>query len=260
MPIHARLSGIAFARNHLTYQFTALISHLGCTIFIHESKMILKGLAGKVILGGGERKLMKKTVFGLTVAGVLLLAPLSPVAATTLIEYQVLDLPNTSAGDVWQYQYQVSQFDFPKNWGFDIFFLLGQGYQPGDLLESLSPNHDWDVLLLKPDPGLPDDSRYDAVALINSPSLSSCFTQTIIWRGTGTPGRQPFEIFDASYKVIESGQTEAATFTCPAVVETPEPSLLWLLGAGLLGLAWSRPKPSRSGTGRARHAPGNSEK
>ena len=183
---------------------------------------------------------MKKTVLGLTAAGALLLAPLSPVAATPLIEYQVLDLPNTSAGDVWQYQYQVSQFDFPQDWGFDIFFLLAQGYQPDDLLKSLSPNPDWDVLLLKPDPGLPDNSRYDAVALVNKPSLNDCFTQTVIWRRQGTtPGAQQFEVFDAALQVRESGTTVLANFTCPAV-EAPEPGMLWLLGLGLLGLAWSR--------------------
>ena len=124
---------------------------------------------------------MKKTVLGLTVAGVLLLAPLSPVAATPLIkiEYQVIDLPNTSAGDIWQYQYQVSQFNFPSGGGFDIFFDLDDGYLAGDLLEPLlPPNPDWSVLALQPDPLLPDDGRYDALARVNNPSLNGCFTQT----------------------------------------------------------------------------------
>ena len=94
--------------------------------------MIHQKMTGNVSLGGGKRKLMKKTVLGLTVAGVLLLAPLH-TATATVIEYEAIDLPDVNSGeDLWQYRYQVSQVTFPK-YGFDIFFNLANGYQFNDL-------------------------------------------------------------------------------------------------------------------------------
>lgn len=145
--------------------------------------------------------------------------------------------------DLWQYQYQVSPFNFPQDWGFDIFFPLAQGYEWGDLLELRPANPDWSVAAFQPDPLLPNDGWYEAIARAPNPSLSGCFTQTVVWRGQGTPGAQQFEVFDENFQVqsLESGATISAGFTCP-VVAAPEPGLLELVGIGLLGLAWSRMK------------------
>jgi len=185
--------------------------------------------------------MIKKTVLGLMALTTLLLAPLH-TATATVIKYEAIDLPDVNSGeDLWQYRYQVSQFNFPQEWGFDIFFDLADSYLAGDLLEPLlPPTPDWDVLPIQPDPGLPDNGRYDAMAVVDNPSLNGCFTQTFIWHGQGPPGAQRFEVFNA-FQVQALGTTTPANFTCPAVA-APEPGVFWLLGMGLLGLVWSRTK------------------
>ncbi len=197
--------------------------------------MIHQKMTGNVSLRGGKRKLMKKTVLGLTVAGVLLLAPLH-TATATVIEYEAIDLPDVNSGeDLWQYRYQVSQVTFPK-YGFDIFFNLANGYQFDDLKEHPAPNLAWDVVLLPPDSLLPHDGRYDAMASVDNPSLTDFFTLNFVRRGSGTPGSQWFEVFDEHFQVLEGN------WTIPLNGAIPEPGVFWLLGMGLLGLTWLRTK------------------
>ncbi len=61
-------------------------------------------------------------------------------------------------------------------------------------------------------------------------SLANSFPVSFVWLGTGTPGAQPFEVFDADFFVIDTGST--SPFGAPAI---PEPGSL-LLVAGALGL------------------------
>jgi hypothetical protein len=165
----------------------------------------------------------------------------SVTARAGTITYQATDLTDTTLGeDLWQYSYILSGFNFGPNFGFDIFFPLSVGYLFGDLQANpLAPNADWDVVTLQPDPSLPDDGALDALALVNNPSLADAFTIAFIWRGNGTPGAQPFEIFDDTFAVIDEGITIPAGGT-----PVPEPTSIVLLlsGAALLwgGKRWQQ--------------------
>lgn len=154
-----------------------------------------------------------------------------PGAAQAItVRFESLDLPDTTPGqDLRQYRYTVSDFTFTAGHGFDVLFDPAL-YQA---LEDPPPpvNADWDVIVLQPDPVLPDVGRYDALAVVDNPSLADLFTVSFVWLGTGTPGAQPFEVFDSSFQVIASGRT------APLAVAVPEPASLVLIGLGLGGLA-----------------------
>lgn len=156
------------------------------------------------------------------------------------IRYQAVDLADTTAGeDLWQYQYLVSGFTFPTSAGFDILFLTADGYKFGDLQDPPpSPNAHWYVISIQPDPSLPDPGRLDALALMDNASTADRFLIDFIWRGAGTPGSQPFEIFDSALNVVDQGTTTSS------VAAAPEPATGLLLLAGLgaaLGLRRKRP-------------------
>ena len=164
----------------------------------------------------------------------------SVTARATTITYEATDLADITPGeDLWQYRYLVSGVTFPLGSGFDIFFPLANGFLAGDLTNTPSPNADWDTIALQPDPGLLDDGRYDALALVNNASLADAFVMDFVWRGTGAPGSQRFEIFDDTFAVIDEGITSPAGGT-----PVPEPGTLTLLvGPGLLGWVWLRRQP-----------------
>jgi hypothetical protein len=155
------------------------------------------------------------------------------------IRYQAVDLADTTAGkDLWQYQYLVSGFPFPTNAGFDILFLTADGYQVGDLQKPPNPNANWDVISVQPDLALGEPGLLDAWALIDNASTADRFLIDFIWRGAGTPGSQPFEIFDSALQVVDRGTTTSS------VAAAPEPATGLLLLAGLgaaLGLRRKRP-------------------
>jgi hypothetical protein len=174
----------------------------------------------------------------------LLAGTLPSAALATTIRYQATDLADVVAGeDLWEYRYQVSGFASPA-YGFDIFFPVDDGFLYGDLQASTA-HRDWDVLLIQPDPLLPDDGRYDAVASVANPSLADFFTVQFLWRKVGTtPDSQRFEIFDNGLAVLQTG------WTIPLDQTVPEPGTLGLaaVGAGGLLAGWRR---RRSRTGRA---------
>jgi hypothetical protein len=176
----------------------------------------------------------------------LLSGSLPSAARATTIRYQATDLTDVVAGeDRWKYRYQVSDFAYPAGYGFDIFFRKVDGFRFGDLENPPpAPNGDWDVITIQPDPLLPDDGRYDAVALVDNPSLADFFTVQFVWRGAGKPGSQKFEVFDGGFAVLQTGQT------IPLDQTVPEPGTLGLaaVGAGGLLTGWGR---RRSRTGRA---------
>ena len=166
----------------------------------------------------------------------VLLSLLSSLASATTIRYEAIDLANTGSGDLWQYNYQVSDRIFQADEGYSILFAR-------DLYKGLedpppAPNGDWNVISLQPDLALPDDGRYDGLALVNAASLTDLFTINFIWLGLGQPGSQPFEIYSLDSNgnianILETGQT------IPLQANAPEPGSLSLLAAWL-GLAFHR--------------------
>jgi hypothetical protein len=160
-------------------------------------------------------------------AAILILSP--SLASATTITYTAIDLADSVGGeDLWRYTYTVSASTFDMDFGFDIFFdpsLYEQLQDPPPIV-----NGDWDAITLQPDPLLPDDGLYDALALVDGASLLDVFTVDFVYVGVGIPGSQPFEVFDPSFDVIESGST----------VPIPEPSTAALMALGLVGLAAKR--------------------
>lgn len=148
-----------------------------------------------------------------------------PAYAIT-IAFEATDLADVNPGeDLYRYSYTLSDFPYPADFGFSVLF------DPNlyDALESLPPSvgSAWDVIAIQPDPGLPDDGFYDAMALVSFPTELTGFAIDFIWLGAGTPGSQPFVVYDDSFATIVSGQT----------VLVPEPSTLVLLAAGIAGIA-----------------------
>jgi hypothetical protein len=160
----------------------------------------------------------------------VLIGSLVPVRATT-IDYIVTDLADATPGeDLWRYDYAVSGRTFLQSEFFDIYFNASLY---GTLTSEPAPSADWDVLILQqPDPTKLqpfDKGIFDAFALTGNPSLSGLFSVAFIYLGTGSPGAQPFDIFDANSNPLETGLTSV-----PAGV-IPEPSTVTLSLIALVG-------------------------
>lgn len=150
----------------------------------------------------------------------IVLATSLPISQAANITFAATDLVDITAGeDLWRYDYTVSGRGFLQSEFFDIYFSPAL-YR--SLIASPAPNADWDVLVLQqPDPTILqpfDRGIFDAFAVIDGPSLSGTFSVSFIYLGAGNPGAQPFEIYDPSSILAESGFTSA-----PANV-IPEPS------------------------------------
>jgi hypothetical protein len=143
--------------------------------------------------------------------------------------YQATDLTDTTAGeDLWQYSYTVSDYSFSMDSGFIIYF------EPSlySTLQNPSPttSSNWDILVIDPNTFIPDDGTFDALSLVDNPSLTDTFSIDFIWLGVNNPGSQSFEVYDSSFSVIASGDTLNTMTT----TQVPEPPAGLLLIAGLL--------------------------
>jgi len=186
---------------------------------------------------------IKKRAFSLAVVIFLFLSLVfHNLAHAALIQFEATNVADTEPGeDLWQYSYQVSDFIFNTDFGFSIFFdpsLYRSLQEPPPLV-----NADWDIIVLQPDPVIPDNGLYDALALVNGASLADPFTLGVAWLGgpNTSPGPQPFQVneFDSQgnlLRVVESGQT------VPVGQPVDEPPTSLLIAAGILGLASFRRK------------------
>lgn len=149
-------------------------------------------------------------------------------AEAAIITTQFADLPDTVPGqDLWQGSYSVSGMSFAAGQGFTVYYEYDK-YR--DLASVVPPDHPgWDLLVIQPDLGLPDDGFFDGLALVANPSLTDPFVVSFVWLGGPIgPGQQPFEIYDTSggFNVIGAGTT----------TPIPEPSE-GVLVLGLVSLA-----------------------
>ena len=178
-----------------------------------------------------------------TVLSVSLAALLLPAAANALmIQYAATDLTDTTSGeDLWRYDYTLSGQVFNEYQGFTVFFSptnYGVLSSPG------APNSspDRDVLTIDPDPGIPDDGWFDALALVNNASLSGTFSVQFVWLGGAStaPGAQSYETYKCSDIDCSTGVDITSRGGSLPTGAIPEPASLSLVLAGLLGLGARR--------------------
>ena len=179
---------------------------------------------------------MKKSIYTiLLVVAVVLLTILVSNSYATTISYQATDLADTTPGeDLWQYSYTISGYTFNQDYGFTVLFNYLHYSNLGDPPPFV--NSDWDPIVLQPDPILMADGTYDALALVDNASLVDPFTVSFVWLGSGTPGFQPFQVYNPDFETIESGRTTSGA------AAIPEPATLLLLGSGLISFTGIRKK------------------
>lgn len=168
-------------------------------------------------------------------------------AAPITIAYDAIDLADQIGGaDLWQYRYFVDG-TFEENQGFSVFFETG-------LFEALEAqplaNAGWDVLTLPPDPVLPADGIYDALALTTGPSLANAFIVNFLWLGAvgSTPGAQAFMVNQWAPDGVTwvASLQEGMTTPLAQPVPVPEPSTLLLMSSAVAGLAWRKRRRRRA--------------
>lgn len=156
----------------------------------------------------------------LTAAAIVLSLVTTGEAKAAAIQYVATNLADTTPGqDLWRFDYTIAGRSFLQSQFVDIYFdpLLYSS-----LTAAPTPNPDWDVAILQqPNPlNLPpfNVGIFDMFALVDNASLAGEFSVTFVYSGPGTPGSQPFDVFDASGAVLES------SFTSPVTSGIPEPS------------------------------------
>lgn len=165
----------------------------------------------------------------------LLALLVAPASHAILIEYEALDLVNTTPdADLWQYNYYVSDRDFLTDQGFTIWFGLGLYGQ----LAPVSAGLEWNTLAAQPDPLLPDNGFYDALAQVDHASLASPFSVQFFWLGNAAPGSQVFDLYDLSSGTLVA--TGSGNTVLRGITPVPLPASLWLMLSGIAAVWWAR--------------------
>lgn len=171
-----------------------------------------------------------KRIASQAVAATLLFTCVYLARATTVL----YDVTNIS-GNTWEYSYAINNntlsIDIEE---FALRFDLGF-YE--NLVATSTPAG-WDPLVIEPDPVIPDDGFYDALALsagIAPGESLGGFNVQFDYLGAGVPGVQFFDIVDPNtFGSLGDGFTQLV----------PVPAAIWLFGTGLVSLL---------GVGVARH-------
>jgi hypothetical protein len=180
---------------------------------------------------------IRQTNCAALIIGTLVVFGFAPpaLAGSIIARFDAVDLPDlTPAEDLWQYTYAISGRTFEVDQGFSIYF---DPARYGLILDPPGVNADWDVIAVQPDPALPADGFYDALALASGASLDDPFVVAFVWLGGAgaVPGSQPLTVnqFDpfGELSFLEFGRTVRATSSVPS------PPLLMLICIGLVSLS-----------------------
>jgi len=134
-------------------------------------------------------------------------------------------------GSTWQYTYTFSGFTFSEDDLMAIYFPLATTVSLEDPPPSVGP--DWTLQDFQPDPSIPADGEFDAIANIDNPA-NVTFVEDFVYSGTGTPGAQNFTFYFEYFDNFVNGTT------VPQSSAIPEPGSVPLLAIGLAGLALAR--------------------
>jgi len=162
-----------------------------------------------------------------------------------MVRVAAVDLSDSlgPGGDLWELTYTVSGRSFAADEGFSIAF--DSALYASLVATPAQPSPDWDVLVLQPDPALPADGLYDALALTAFPTLGVPFVVRAIWLGgpaiTPGPG-QHFSINQFAPGGAFLGMVEAG-------VTVPEPATSILLLCAFAAAAFFASRRTRRWSG-----------
>lgn len=171
-------------------------------------------------------------------AGLMLLWPIqSSAASPTSISIQASVI--SMGGNVYRYVYSITNNGSLQGGApiklFDILFDTSL-YQQGSL-QIVTPSNlstQWSQQILTGIPPVP--AAYDSLALqggIPEGTTVTGFSVQFTWLGSGTPGAQPFQIFDpTTFQQLQTGQT--AVDSTPVSVPAASTLLLVLISVGLV--------------------------
>jgi len=158
------------------------------------------------------------------VIGVLFLSVVGSGVPLTQIKYEASEVGESR----WQYEYEISNVIMTGPIE-EVTIWFDYGLFDNLAVETIGPpGWEWDEIVVQPEPIIGDDGYYDALALgggIEQGQTVVGFAVSFDWLGVGEPRPQFYEIIDpATFEAIDSGFT------------VPEPSIVLLLGLGILAL------------------------
>ena len=158
----------------------------------------------------------------------LVMAFISPQSFAALT-YEAVDVPDPVAGvDRMKYVYHLNGA-FPTFYGFNLIYDSSH-YANLDVTVPLGS--DWFGLPpIQPDASAPLDGLLTYTAQTDIADATSTFEVEFDWLGSGTPGSQPYEIFDDGFNIVSTART-----TEFGVNTVPEPATLALVVTALLAL------------------------